>query len=107
MVSCRRRATRSRRMRLPVAIAVVIAAIAACDSSARVGELRTENDAGPTPIVPGSDAGDGGSLVFSWRQHSPSVPCTIWAMAERASNDVYVGCSGGRIYRFDGVKARI
>lgn len=99
-------------MRVLAAIAVVAGvaasgAVAACDSSARVGELRTDGDAGPTPIVPGADAGDAGSLAYSWRQHAPSVPCTIWAMAERATNDVYVGCSGGRIYRFDGVKARI
>ena len=94
-------------MRALAAIAVVIGAIAACDSSSKVGELKTENDGGPTPIVPGSDAGDAGSLVYSWRQHAPSVPCTIWAMAERATNDLYIGCSGGRIYRFDGVKSRI
>lgn len=74
----------------------------------KVGEPKTEVEAGPPgPIVPGADAGDGGAPIFSWRQHAPNVPCTIYAMAERASNDVYLGCRGGRIYRFDGVTARI
>lgn len=95
-------------MRWLALTALCIAAIAACDSSAKVGELRAEEDGGPPgPIVPGSDAGDAGALVYSWRQHAPTVPCTIWSMAERATNDVYLGCSGGRVYRFDGVKARL
>jgi hypothetical protein len=92
------------------AVAIVLAALVACDSAVKVGEPKAaETEAGPptVPIVPGADAGDAGSLVFSWRQHAPIVPCTIYAMAERAANDVYLGCRGGRIYRFDGVNAKL
>lgn len=88
--------------------AIVLGILTACDSSVRVGEPKTEVDAGPTgPIVPAPDAGERGAPIFSWRQHAPNVPSTIYAMAERAANDVYLGCRGGRIYRFDGVKARL
>lgn len=93
-----------------VATALVVAGVAvACDSAVRVGELDAKDDGGTPsgPIVPPPGAGDAGAPVFSWRQHSPNVPCTIYAMAERATNDVFLGCRGGRIYRFDGVKARV
>lgn len=90
------------------AVTLIAAVASACDSAVKVGEPKSDAEAGPVgPIVPGPDAADAAAPIFSWRQHAPSVPCTIYAMAERASNDLFVGCSGGRIYRFDGVKARL
>lgn len=86
----------------------LLAAGAACDSSVRVGELRA--DAGSPPpdtLTPPVDPVEAGTLIASWRRHAPLVPCTVYAMAEVRSDDLYVGCNGGRIYRFDGVKARL
>jgi hypothetical protein len=84
---------------------VVVSMLAACDSSVRVGELR------PPPAPPGSltpeDPVDAGTRSASWRRHAPLLPCTAYALAEVRSDDLYIGCNGGRIYRFDGVKARL
>ena len=74
----------------------------------RVGELRVDPpapvEAGLTPPV---DPTDAGTPAPSWRRQTPLVPCTIYAMAEVRADDLYVGCNGGRIYRYDGVKARL
>lgn len=84
-----------------------IVSIAACESSARVGELR-DAAAPPETLVPeaGTDAGSGEG-ARTWRAHSPAIPCTIYAMAETRADDLYLGCNGGRLYRFDGVEARV
>src|SRR5688572_22888339 len=78
-----------------------LGAVAACDTSVRVGELRAL-DGGPLTPDP-----DGGAFLKSWRLHGPSVPCSIYALVEARADDIWVGCNGGRIYRFDGVRARL
>lgn len=88
------------------AFALLGAGFFACDSSVRVGELRPDASA-PTPLTPPPDAGDAGARIASWRMHAPSVPCSIYAMDEAREDDLYLGCNGGRIYRFDGVRARL
>jgi hypothetical protein len=91
------------------ALAILIGASvasAACDSSVRVGELRPDA-APPSGLTPAVDPADAGPRTTSWRRHAPAVPCSIYAMAEVRADDLYVGCNGGRIYRFDGVKARL
>lgn len=87
-------------------VAVLSFAIFACDSSVRVGELRPDASP-PGPLTPGVDAPDGGARIASWRLHAPIVPCSIYTMAEIRADDLYVGCNGGRIYRFDGVRVRL
>lgn len=87
--------------------ALVLCIAVACDSAVQVGERRdvAADDAGgvvPGP-VPEADAGAG---VREWRLHSPAIPCTIHAMDETFSSDLYIGCSGGRVYRFDGVTSK-
>jgi hypothetical protein len=78
-----------------------------CDASVKVGELR-EDDPPATveagPLVPPPDAA---TLPISWKQHAPLVPCSIYAMAEARADDLWLGCNGGRLYRYDGVQARI
>lgn len=86
--------------------AAVVALAIACDSSVRVGELRPE-PAPPGPLVPDGEDEDAGARKTSWRLHEPSVPCTIYAMAEVRTDLLYLGCNGGRIYRFDGVRAKL
>lgn len=95
-------------MRAAVLSSVVVATLAvfACDSSVRVGELRPDA-APPGPLVPGADVPDAGVRKASWRRHDPIVPCTIYAMAEARADDLYLGCNGGRIYHFDGVRAEV
>jgi len=89
-----------------VAVALVLPIAASCDSSLRVGELREEpvEFAEGGPLVPPPDAA---TLPASWKQHAPLVPCSIYAMAEARSDDLWLGCNGGRIYRYDGVRARL
>lgn len=76
-----------------------------CDVSLRVGEL---------PSTVGSP--DDGQFVtpeqpavtpLTWRRRAPAVPCDVHALAEVRSDLVYAGCNGGRVYRFDGVDARV
>ncbi|HSO39380.1 MAG TPA: hypothetical protein VLT33_42930 [Labilithrix sp.] len=88
------------------AVAVLVPIAASCDSSVRVGELREEpaEPAEGGPLLPPPDAA---TLPASWRLHAPRVPCSIYAMAEARSDDVWLGCNGGRIYRYDGVQARL
>jgi hypothetical protein len=81
-------------------------AMFACDSSVRVGELRPDAST-PVPLAPPPDVPDAGTRIASWRMHTPNVPCTIYAMDEIRSDDLWIGCDGGRIYRFDGVRARL
>ena len=94
------------RTALAIFALAILAACAACDSSVRVGELRAD---APAPVVPTPpiDPVDAGTPSPSWRRHAPLVPCTIYAMAEVRSDELYLGCNGGQIYRFDGVKARL
>ncbi len=92
-------------MRAHVAVLSCLALLA-CDSSVRVGELRPDASP-PGPLAPGVDAPDAGTRTMSWRQRAPIVPCTIYAMTEIRADDLYIGCNGGRIYRFDGVRARL
>jgi len=91
---------------LVVAVALLLPIAASCDSSLRVGELRADPvvpvEGGP--LVPPPDAA---TLPASWKQHGPKVPCSIYAMAEARSDDLWLGCNGGRIYRYDGVQARL
>ncbi len=91
---------------LVVAVALLLPIAASCDSSLRVGELRADppEPAAGGPLVPPPDAA---TLPASWKQHAPLVPCSIYAMAEARSDDVWLGCNGGRIYRYDGVQARL
>jgi hypothetical protein len=86
-------------------VAAIVTPIAACDSSVRVGELR-EDAAAPEggPLVPPPDAD---TTPLTWKLHSPLVPCSIYAMAEIRSDDTWLGCNGGGIYRYDGVKAKL
>lgn len=86
--------------------ALVASLAFACDSSVRVGELRPEAPP-PGPLVPDAEVEDAGARKASWRLHAPIAPCTIYAMAEVRADDLYVGCNGGRIYRFDGVRAEL
>lgn len=91
------------------AIAAFLAAPAGCDSSVRVGELRPEASP-PAPTEnpnPPLEIPDAGTKSTSWKLVAPTVPCTVYALAERRADDLYVGCNGGRIYRFDGVKAQL
>src|SRR5688500_8349415 len=82
---------------------LVMGAMAACDTSVRVGELRVPTlDGGPLAADP-----DAGSIVKSWRLHAPTVPCSIYALVEARADDIWVGCNGGRIYRYDGVRAKL
>ena len=71
-----------------------------------MGELRPDASASG-PLVPPADVPDAGVSKARWRLHDPILPCTIYAMAEVRSDNLYVGCNGGRIYRFDGVRAEI
>ncbi len=80
---------------------------ASCDSSVRVGEVReppVEPIADGGPLVPPADAA---VIPESWRLHAPMVPCSIYAMVEARSDDVWIGCNGGRIYRYDGVTVKL
>jgi hypothetical protein len=95
---------------LPLAALVLLAgaaaSAAACDSSVRVGELRHDMpEAGA--VLPDTPALPPGGSEPTWRLHAPLVPCTIYAMAEARADDLYLGCNGGRLYRFDGVRARL
>ena len=91
-----------------LALLALLAGGAACDSSVRVGELRADAGAPPPDtLTPPVDPADAGIRIASWRRHAPLVPCTVYAMAEVRADDLYVGCNGGRIYRFDGVNARL
>lgn len=90
-----------------VAVVLVLPIAASCDSSVRVGEVRetpVEPVEADAPLVPSPDAS---VIPESWKQHAPQVPCSIYAMAEVRSDDVWIGCNGGRIYRYDGVQARL
>lgn len=89
-------------------VAGALAASAACDSSLRVGDLREQAPDADTPSGLTSDAGTDAAVgVTSWRLHTPIVPCSIYALAEVRTDDLFVGCNGGRIYRFDGVQAKV
>lgn len=91
------------------ALLVVLCLAAGCESSAKVGEIREPEDAGPpappSPLDPPRP--DAGPTELSWRLHAPIVPCSISAMAETRDGELYLGCNGGRIYRFDGVGAKL
>ena len=90
-----------------VTVALLLPIAASCDSSVRVGEVRevpAEPIADGGPLVPPPDAA---TLPESWKQHAPLVPCSIYAIAEARNGDVWIGCNGGRIYRYDGVHARL
>lgn len=80
----------------------------ACDSSAKVGEVRPEEvvpDA-PEPVLGTGDAAVGDGRP-EWRLKSPLIPCSIYAIDEVSDAEVYAGCNGGQIYRFDGVRAEL
>ncbi len=82
---------------------LVSGTMAACDTSVRVGELKEPPfDGGPLGPDP-----DGGVPVKSWKLHAPTVPCSIYALVEARADDIWVGCNGGRIYRYDGVRAKL
>lgn len=85
----------------------MVLAMVACDSSARVGEVRPEEPAPPGPTFVPLETEDAGAPQPEWRLHSPSIPCTIYALEARQADKLYVGCAGGRIYRYDGVKASV
>jgi hypothetical protein len=93
---------------LVVGVALVLPIAASCDSSVRVGEVReapVEPAEGGGPLVPPPDAA---TIAESWKPRAPQVPCSIYAMVEaRPSGEVWLGCNGGRIYRYDGVQARL
>lgn len=74
--------------------------LAACDTSVRVGELETEAPP-PAPAPPPP------AVTPTWGAHPGTIPCNIHAMAEARSDQVYVGCRGGRLYRFDGVGSQL
>ena len=84
-----------------------LASALACESSVRVGELAASPDAGPTEpaTIPPGAAPDAGPASLTWKLHGPSVPCSIHAMSEERSDALFLGCNGGRVYRFDGVRA--
>ncbi|HVH41950.1 MAG TPA: hypothetical protein VM925_06385, partial [Labilithrix sp.] len=83
-----------------------------CESSVQVGERAPQADAAaperdpPIPLpAPAKD--DGGASAVSWRRHAPEIPCSIYAMDEHWGDELFVGCNGGRVYRFDGVRAQV
>src|SRR4051812_25781528 len=93
-----------------LALASALFAGAACESSTKVGELRAsgEPQVGPGPNLANlPDPPDAASTEGTWRLHAPSLPSSIYAMEERRSDDLYLGSNGGRIYRFDGVDAKV
>jgi hypothetical protein len=80
-------------------------AIAACDTSVRVGELRDDTPpADGGPLLPQPDAGP---LPLTWRLRAPTVPCSIYSMVEVRADEIFVGCNGGLLYRYDGVHATL
>lgn len=92
---------------LALLVAGVVAVAAACESSAQVGDLAPPGDDGgapPAPLPPPTDV-DAGPATLTWRLRAPLVPCTIHAMDEQRADALFLGCTGGRVYRFDGVHA--
>lgn len=55
------------------------------------------------PVAP--DAAPPAALT--WRLRSPLVPCSVHAMGETRADALFVGCNGGLVYRFDGVRADV
>jgi hypothetical protein len=92
-----------------VLVLVACGLAAACESSARVGEIRPSEDGGPPSTLPPVSTEDGGGKTDEqvWTLHTPSVPCSIYAMGEARADALYIGCNGGRIYRYDGVRAEL
>ncbi len=82
----------------------------ACQSSAVVGELApaaTDDAATPPAEFPAPLSEDAGAPTLSWRLRAPTVPCSVYGMAEERADALFLGCNGGRVYRFDGVDARV
>jgi hypothetical protein len=86
-----------------------LVASSACELTAKVGDLRpVADDSGSSSTLPPQTSPDGGAATeLTWRLHAPIIPCTIHAMAEVRADELYLGCNGGRIYRFDGVSAEL
>jgi len=83
----------------------LLLAIAACDTSVRVGELHEEPPADGGPLLPQPDAST--ELPLTWRLRTPLVPCTIYSMVEVRADQIFIGCAGGLLYRFDSVHATV
>ncbi len=98
-------------MRAPTFGIVLLAggllASSACELGAKVGELRPQEDAGAPSVLPEPTDGGAPAGELTWRLHAPIVPCSIYAMAEERADALFLGCNGGRIYRFDGVNAEL
>ncbi len=79
----------------------------ACESSEQIGELAPRAEDASTPPVTFPPVAEDASTptALSWRLHAPTVPCSIYAMDEERSDALFLGCNGGRVYRFDGVRA--
>lgn len=84
----------------------VAVALAACNGSVNVGEVRVDD---PTAPAEAADAGapQPGPTENVWFRHAPLVPCSIYALAEVRADQIFVGCFGGQVYRFDGVTAKV
>src|SRR5262245_12615617 len=91
-----------------IAFAGALLSSSACELSAKVGEVRGQEAVEPPATLPSDeDASVAGPTKLSWKRHAPLVPCGIYAMAEDRSDALFLGCSGGQIYRFDGVNAQL
>ncbi len=94
-------------MRSSWVVSAFAVAIVACDSSVRVGELRGEPSTAPAARTRISSPHADKMASSSWKLHSPPVPCAIYAIAQVDIGEAYLGCNGGRIYRYDGVNAQL
>src|SRR4051812_22532521 len=90
-----------------LAVGFIALAVLACDSSVKVGDVRPD-DPPPAPGLPIDGGGDAAiAQVAEWRRHEPLIPCSIYALAETRSDNLYIGCNGGLVYQFDGVDAHL
>jgi hypothetical protein len=90
------------------AVVAATLAVFACDSSVKVGDVRPDEAPPPSSGLP-IDGGDDAAVarLAEWRRHAPLIPCSMYALTETRSDNLYIGCNGGLVYQFDGVDAHV